>query len=649
MELAAPDTDPATRHLRRYLENLSALYALDPELAARIDALPFTQLTPFEPTRDGRVTVRLTADDGKQIYAHSRYRPLEEARTLLQTQLQRGEDEEGPDEDLDNCCFHIAGLGLGYHVTEIERRFSRPLLIIAEDDLALIKAALCVTDLTAAMQERRVAFITAPDKAKLHTRLRPISTPLMLGLHFVTPPHAKRYHTGFHGEISGLLRDFVAYSKLQMVSLLKNARTTCKNIALNLATYVGQPGVEVLAGRGAGYPAIIVAAGPSLARNMDQLAGLRDRAVIIAVQTIFKTLLARDAVPHFVTSLDYHEISAQFFRGVEDFGDTIMVAEPKVSWHVLDAYRGRTHVLHARFADGLLRDAAPYRDSLRAGSTVAHLAFYLAEHLKCDPIILVGQDLSFAEGLYYPAGMQIERIWGPELGRFQTVEMKQWERIVRNRGGFRAVKDIHGRDTYTDEQLFTYAEQFQSDFLQSAARIIHATEGGMRLAGTEVMTLREAAERYCTRPLPADLFAAGEVPTVGPEVKERVCQELEQRVAEIEEIRQIAADTSELLGKLVELVERPAEFNRLVVRVDDLRARMQRNDRSYTLVTQVSQMAELRRVQADRGIRDDEHETPETARRRLRRDREFVRAFIEGCDFMLEMLPEALERVRARM
>ena len=63
------------------------------------------------------------------------------------------------------------------------------------------------------------------------------------------------------------------------------------------------------------------------------------------------------------------------------------------------------------------------------GATVAHLAYYVAEHLGCDPIIFVGQDLGFSDGLCYTPGTSYEDVWRPELARFCTVEMKQWEQI----------------------------------------------------------------------------------------------------------------------------------------------------------------------------------------------------------------------------
>jgi hypothetical protein len=633
-ELSPAEAAALTDECRqRYLANLALLYGCDPELAARVDALPFAQTPPLERTRDGAWTVRVTADDGRSIYAHSRVNPLAEARALV---------ARLPAED--TSAFLLAGLGLGYHVTALTERGEQPLVVVVEPDLGLLKAALTVTDFGALLREHRLVILTSADRAALHTRLERVNTDLMLGLRFVTPPTADRCHADVHAQVRALLLDFIAYGKMQLVTLLRNARLTARNVAMNLPAYLRNPGVEVLRNRAAGYPAIVVGAGPSLARNIDQLGQWRGRAVVIAVQTVLQQLLARGVPPHFVTSLDFHDISANFFHGVGDFGETILVAEPKATPLVIDAFPGRKHLVRHPLVSDLLCDAAPPRDSLRSGTTVAHLSYYLAEYLGCDPIIFLGQDLSFTEGLYYAPGLPIERVWLPELNRFHTVEMKHWERIVRARGILRRVTDIHGRPAFTDDQMFTYAEQFMADFAQSTRRLVHACEGGMALAGMEYLTLRAAGERYCTRDLPRDLFALPPATDATPLVA-RALDELDARLGELAELRTIAGEMSTLLARLVELLDRPAEFNRVVARVDELRTRIQRYDRMYRVVTGVSQVGELRRYTADRRMGTVTEETPAVARRRLERDREFVAAFAEGCDYLAQLLPE----VRARL
>ena len=632
-----PWLDSGSDLRQRYLANLAALYRRDQELAAVVDALPFARLPRLEAAQDGQATVRVRADDGREIHVHSRYRPREEAERLV---AQLG--------DASSPTFFVSGLGLGYHVQEFERQHDRPVLIVAEDDLALLKATLALHDLSGPIREGRLIFLTDTDNNVLHRKLSACNADLMLGLQLVVLPHTGRYHAAFHARMRRLLTDFVAFARMQLLTLFKTARITFKNIAFNLGSYLEHPGIDVLRDRARGFPAVIVAAGPSLARNIDQLAALRQRAVIIAVQTVLKLLQALGITPHFVTSLDFHEISAEFFRGLDDLRDCILVAEPKATWHVLDRFGGRKHVLHHRFHDLLLQEHAPPRGTLKPGTTVAHLAFYLAQHLGCDPIIFVGQDLAFSEGMFYMPGSPIERIWQPELNRFQTIEMKQWERIVRNRPILRQVRDICGRATYADEMLFTYAEQFKNDFAAAPQRIIQATEGGVPLPGAQTMTLRQAAEQYATRLLPADLLAVPVAADAGPLLR-GACAALEQRLAELRQIRAIAHETGQLLERLEKLVERPAEFNRLLARVDELRTLICQHEQMYRLILEVSATAELRRYTADRSIGTPQRETPEVARRRLRRDREFVASFLDACECVEQVLPVALERVRERM
>src|SRR5262249_54127809 len=156
-------------------------------------------------------------------------------------------------------------------------------------------------------------------------------------------------------------------------------------------------------------------------------------AVICSVQTTFKMLLDRGIEPDFVTSLDFHELSRRFFEGIPATCRTHLVAEPKANWHVIDAYHGPTSFLDNRWARLCVGDALAARGGFKAGSTVAHLAFYLTLHLGCDPIILVGQDLAYTDHVYYAPGTSMHDLWRPELNRFNTIEMREWERIVRNR------------------------------------------------------------------------------------------------------------------------------------------------------------------------------------------------------------------------
>src|SRR5689334_3273676 len=66
-----------------YLANLGALWAVDPKLAAAIEALEESAVYPVEASKSGPPTVAVPTPDGRSIYLHSRYRPIDEAQKLI--------------------------------------------------------------------------------------------------------------------------------------------------------------------------------------------------------------------------------------------------------------------------------------------------------------------------------------------------------------------------------------------------------------------------------------------------------------------------------------------------------------------------------------------------------------------------------------
>ena len=83
------------------------------------------------------------------------------------------------------------------------------------------------------------------------------------------------------------------------MTALVQTQATVRNLTQNLDHYTSRPGIAELAGSTAGRPAIVVSAGPSLERALDLLArpGVRERFVIVAVQTVLRTLLRRGIKP----------------------------------------------------------------------------------------------------------------------------------------------------------------------------------------------------------------------------------------------------------------------------------------------------------------------------------------------------------------
>ncbi|MFI5378917.1 MAG: motility associated factor glycosyltransferase family protein [Tepidisphaerales bacterium] len=628
--------DPSSRYVMAepepLLSNMAALWRVDSVLAMALEPLLDAQAYPTEASKSGESTLALSTADGRRIYLHSRHQPLAEAQRLVS-----GEElaEKG--------IYAVHGFGLGYHVQALfDRMGDASVILVLEPDLKLIRTALALRDYSKMFRTGRVLFLTEPQRGPLLSKLGPHQSLVTVGLEIVAHAPSLQLAPEFQQQFQTWLAEYADYCRTGMRTLLLNSRRTCENLSRNIGWYAAAGDIRRLRDRHAGQPAIIVSAGPSLRKNKHLLHQAVGKAVIIAVQTTLQPLVEMGIEPHYATSLDYHDICTRFFEKLPKQLRTELVAEPKASAAVFGLYPGPISLIGCDYSEKLLREMHLSRDRVRSGATVAHLAFYLAEWVGCDPIIFVGQDLGFSDGLCYAPGTSYEDVWRPELGRFCTMEMRQWEQIVRERPILRKIEDWQGRPMYTEERLFTYLQQFERDFAATSRTVIDATEGGARKRGITAMTLAEALQRYCCQPIPP---AASDHPGLRWQTLAgvRVC--LDNRRREAKRIAEIGRSTLPLLEEVRDHLDDDMRVNRAIARIDQLRSEMFELNHAYELATQLSQQTELERFKRDFAISASKAQGTERQRRQTERDIENVNAIIAAAQGLEKMMDEVLREL----
>src|SRR5436190_9263476 len=109
------------------LANLAALWAIDTKLAAAIEAVERLPSYVVTPSKSGEPTLALPTPDGRQMQLHSRYKPIDEAKSWV---------DPLPLEE--RVAFCVQGFGLGYHVQELfDRAGDESILCVFEPDLVL--------------------------------------------------------------------------------------------------------------------------------------------------------------------------------------------------------------------------------------------------------------------------------------------------------------------------------------------------------------------------------------------------------------------------------------------------------------------------------------------------------------------------------
>lgn len=619
--------------------NLNAVAKHHPQLAEQLSAIEPASLD-WSDSKAGPLTAVRTDLGPRPVALASKYDPIKEAHKLVEAV-----------DHVKTACTVILGFGLGYHIDEVVNSVGpRDLVIVYEPDLAQLRAVLEKLDYTRWLGQNGM-ILTGPDvsKSTLLGRIETRSATPTLGTQIVTHPASRQRHSEAFNDFGKLVTATLAFCRTNVATALVNATRTVSNLTNNLAQYAAGPTIAELENAAKGFPAICVGAGPSLVKNLDLLADpeVRKNVVVIGVQTTLKPMLQRGIRPDFVTALDYSAICTRFYEDLPDLPDVTLVVEPKCHPAIIAAYPGPVRVCPSDLNDKLLGDMARPMPKIKAGTTVAHLSFYLAQLLGCDPIIFIGQDLGFSDGLYYAPGTAVHQVWEPELGAFNTIETMEWTRVVRMRGNLRRAEDVHGRPIFTDEQMSTYLGQFERDFAEAkeaGLTVIDATEGGMPKQHTQLSTLRDALDEYATKPVPSMPIAERGLSRKRLSALHGL---LDGRIDSVTELKRVTLDTNKLLKRLREHQHEPKKAAKFFKQVQKNTAKVHGElKEAFVLVSSVNTVGTFRRERADRGIHHTEH-TDDYERQLAQIDRD-----LDNMDFIDQACGEALtifETARQRL
>ncbi|EAJ5135607.1 motility associated factor glycosyltransferase family protein [Campylobacter coli] len=232
--------------------------------------------------------------------------------------------------------------------------------------------------------------------------------------------------------------------------------------------------------------AIVVSAGPSLAKQLPLLKAYQDKAVIFCADGALSMLEKEGIVPDYVTNLDFTDLAMKFFQNKEN----------KTSLNMLSC---ATHPSLVHFLDNksvVLRDDPLYQrfnlndfGYIDTGTHVSHFSYTLALALGFKNIIMIGQDLAFdEEGNSHSKGFD----FGEKFSGEENIDKLK----VPAYGG---KGEVLTHITWNDyriklEYLFACNDQ--------KAKFYNATEGGARINFTEELSFKECCEKLLTKEKP---------------------------------------------------------------------------------------------------------------------------------------------------
>lgn len=383
------------------------------------------------------------------------------------------------------------GMGLGYEAELFLEKFPLVRLIIMEPNAALFQEALKARDLSSILSSPNVSLHVGKDVNIPQLLTQEDDALRALPMNLVSLQKLQNLFPDVYKPLYSSLQAELLHFKGRLQTIIKQGPLLFRNTLANIPRLPSSASIMVLKGIAQGLPAVCVASGPSLTKNVEQLKGRQNDVFIIAVDSAAQILISHGITPHIIVTIDPIPLSMTKLRDViaahpelplawtpESFPETVQGFQngPKfVIPGVNDLFR--------IYLAPLFEEAANFTHML----SVTHAATQLAMVSGCNPIIFIGLDLALCGGKDHAEGSPVS--WG-NLAEEPRIKIPGW----------------HGDEVETISVLHNQLLALQKIICQnSAAAFIDASEGGALIAGTEVMPFSEVLARYADKQMAIDM------------------------------------------------------------------------------------------------------------------------------------------------
>ncbi|MFB5166828.1 6-hydroxymethylpterin diphosphokinase MptE-like protein [Parageobacillus toebii] len=398
-------------------------------------------------------------------------------------------DKEGLPNSFLRELYVIVGI---YGVEEIQYLIQNAnpysIFIVIEPTLSFFLSALQYKDLSH-INKSNVTIVVSPIHLLsniIEDLLKDEKLFLAVNIKFYATYFYRTYDLGKFREIVKMFSDILKYRLMSSGNSIEDSLIGMKHDLINLKYMINSRDVSKLKGAFQNVPAIVVSAGPSLDKNIKELKNAQGKCIMLAVDTIAEKLLKEGIVPDFICSIErVDEVYNYFYKG-KSFPEEVTLAGPPVlKPNIFEEFKGEMII-------PLRKNVAQYywlnkflglnKDSfVSMGLSCAHVAFGLAAHFGASPIILVGQDLAYAED-------------GQKTHSSGTIYDKGY--IVPRTKTFK-VNGYYGGQVESSEIWNHFRKWFEQEILRQNLFVINATEGGSKIEHTLQMPLKETIEKYC--------------------------------------------------------------------------------------------------------------------------------------------------------
>jgi len=304
---------------------------------------------------------------------------------------------------------------------------------------------------------------------------------------------------------------YLGYVRVDRNTTSAFADTWLRQGIANLARTVNCPSVANFTEDFVGMPMVVVAPGPSLAKNVKALHKIKGKAIICTFSHTLSALAAEGIEPDIVLTVDSNSLQYHF-KNFPMHRVEAMISGLTVHPDLLGMPAKRQVSMGANGAfDIWIGELLNEQLLVPAGGSVATTALALGLKWKCDPIMFMGLDLSFSDGQYY-VSTSCDGNLKVRTGEGGELIMDGWSedcQEMRKRGGPISadvqkpftLPGYFGGEVATTQMFWLFHDWFVKKTAEvgDGTRLINCTEGGSFIEGMQHIPMQEAYETHLAK------------------------------------------------------------------------------------------------------------------------------------------------------
>ncbi len=419
------------------------------------------------------------------LFLHSRYDPPRDAAAQTEREI-----------DPSATLVIVLGFGLGYGAEAARARFPDLPLLVVEPNVDVFRAALSGRDLSLLLSDRNIVFHVggSPDSLAPLLESLPLAKPGFLRLR----PALENDPTAYRAA-EEVVRSWLLRRDINVNTLNRFGRLWVRNLARNMRSFLECPGVAALTGLFNGIPALVIAGGPSLDAISHLLRELRQRFLVVSVNTPLKPCMEAGVEPDFTVVVDPQYWASRYLDWTTSVHG-VLVVEPSANPRIFRRPDASFFLCSSLFPLGeTLEAAVGEKGKLGAGGSVATSAWDLARLLGANPVYTAGLDLGFPGMRTHCRGVYAEELWFSASSRCAPLEGNSF-RFLHDIGLF-SVRSTSGGTTPTDRRMLLYKWWFENQLvIRPEIKSFTLSPDGAAVQGMPLATLEEVLKLPVIRP-----------------------------------------------------------------------------------------------------------------------------------------------------